>query len=101
MSPTTLSPSVFTRWGTFVTRRKWYVACISALVLALLVALSATTSAGYANTFSLPGAESQKATDLLTQHFPAQAGRSARIVFHSDAPRTDPAPQQRVTDLLN
>ncbi len=98
--PTTLSSSIFTRWGTFVTRRKWYVAGASVLVLASLLTLSAATSAGYANTFSLPGSESQKATDLLTQHFPAQAGRSARIVFHSEAPLTDPATQQRVTDIL-
>jgi RND superfamily putative drug exporter len=85
----------------FVTRRKWYVAGASALVLASFVVLSALTSAGYANTFSLPGSESQKASDLLTQHFPTQAGRSATVVFHSDAPLTDAATQQRVTDIIS
>jgi RND superfamily putative drug exporter len=97
---TSLSPSAFTRWGTFVARRKWYVAGTSTLVLAALVTLSAATSAGYADQFSLPGAESQKATDLLARHFPAQGGRSARIVFRSETLLTDPATQQRVMGII-
>ncbi len=35
------------------------------------------------DSFSVPGVESQKATDLLTASFPTQAGASAQVVFHA------------------
>jgi putative drug exporter of the RND superfamily len=101
MQPISSSRSIFTRWGLFVARWKWYVAGASAIVLASLVILSVVGGAGYADTFSLPGSDSQKASDLLTQHFPTQAGSSATVVFHSDAPLTDPATQQRITDIIS
>ncbi len=35
------------------------------------------------DSFSVPGVESQRATDLLTASFPTQAGGSAQVVFHA------------------
>jgi RND superfamily putative drug exporter len=73
------------RLGRFAVRRRW-------LVLALWVAaVIALTVGGKAlggelkDQFTVPGVESQRATDLLKATFPTQAGGSAQVVFH---PRT-------------
>lgn len=43
-------------------------------------------SGEFADSFSLPGAESQRAYDLLEERFPQQAGSSATLVFRSEEP---------------
>ena len=56
----------------------------SALVLvAVLAALGvlASTGTGFSDDFSTPGTESQRAYDLLSDRFPAQAGDTATVVF--------------------
>src|SRR3984893_324565 len=56
--------------------------------IALAVGVSAIASsvgARTSNNFSLPNTGSQRATDLLTSRFPAQAGDSDQIVFHARA----------------
>src|ERR1700728_2672513 len=64
------------RVGTAVARHRravligWLVLIIGAL------GLSSGLGAKYANNFSLPGTESQRAADLLARDFPAQAGDS-------------------------
>src|ERR1700737_5231375 len=55
-------------------------------------AISSSVGTRNANNFSLPNTGSQRATDLLTTHFPAQAGDSDQIVFHARAGKLgDPA----------
>ena len=53
----------------------WLVLLIGAL------GLSGAIGTRFANNFSLPGTESQRAADLLKRDFPAQAGDSDQIVF--------------------
>jgi putative drug exporter of the RND superfamily len=44
-----------------------------------------------------PGAQSQKAEDLLEERFPAQAGGTASVVFHAKSGTlTDPANQAAI-----
>jgi RND superfamily putative drug exporter len=93
--------SLFQRWGAFVARRKWPVAAAGVVTLAAVIAVSTLFGGTYATKFSLPGAESAKAATLLTDHFPAQSGKSARIVFHSDSAITDPQTQQRIAGILD
>ncbi|HEX5146481.1 MAG TPA: hypothetical protein VFV85_05625, partial [Conexibacter sp.] len=50
-----------------------------ALLVGLLV-LSGAAGTRYAETFSLPNTDSQRAFDLLKQDFPAQSGDSDQIV---------------------
>ncbi len=54
-------------------------------IVTLVVAGMAAGAVGsqFRNVFSLPGTETQKVQDLLTQRFPKQAGDSAQIVFHA------------------
>jgi putative drug exporter of the RND superfamily len=68
---------------------RWCIAHRRRVVLAwLAVAVLTTVVAGavgrnYATNFSLPGTESQRARDLLTQEFKAQSGDIDTIVFHT------------------
>jgi len=61
-----------------------------ALALLALFACWQAFGAGYENAFTLPGAETQKAQDLLQARFPQLAGDRARIVF--PATRVSPIP---------
>jgi RND superfamily putative drug exporter len=48
-----------------------------------LLALSGAAGTRYAETFSLPGTDSQRAYNLLRADFPAQSGDSDQIVLHA------------------
>jgi RND superfamily putative drug exporter len=72
-------------------------------ILLLIAALGISGALGtrYANNFSLPGTESQRAADLLTRDFPAQAGDSDQIVLgvqHGSV--TEAAVRSRVEPML-
>ena len=47
-------------------------------------ALAGASGGGFVDNFSLPGSESQKATDLLKSKFPQQAGDSSQVVFKAN-----------------
>ncbi|HWK29823.1 MAG TPA: hypothetical protein VNS09_24865, partial [Solirubrobacter sp.] len=47
----------------------------------VLAALWGTAAGDFANSFSLPGTESQRAYDLLKEKFPSQSGDTASVVF--------------------
>jgi RND superfamily putative drug exporter len=70
-------------------------------VLALAAALVVSAVAGNDFKDKLEGThtESQQARDLLTEHFPSQAGDSAFIVFRADGSISDPAMQARVAAI--
>jgi RND superfamily putative drug exporter len=83
-----------------LTRRR--TVAIGWLVL-LLGALGVSGAVGtrYANDFSLPGTESQRAADLLARDFPAQAGDSDQIVLAArQGTVTDAAVRARVEPVL-
>src|SRR6266508_3322265 len=54
----------------------------------------------YSNNFSLPGAESQRALDLLKARFPARSGDTADIVFWADAGANDPGVRSQMQGLI-
>src|SRR5262245_12393697 len=72
------------------------------LLLAVSVlGLKSAIGDGYADDYTVPGVESQQATDLLQDRFPAQAGSSGRVVFHVDDGRLDePANQAIIADTV-
>ena len=83
-------------------RRLVAVAWISFVAAAFL--LSAAVGSGYVNNFSLPGTESQRATDLLKQRFPQQSGDSSRVVFQTSTGKLSDAGRraqiERVVDRV-
>jgi RND superfamily putative drug exporter len=85
----------------------WCVAHRRRVVMAwVAVAVLATVLAGsigrhYATNFSLPGTDSQRASDLLTREFSAQSGDADTIVFHVSRDTIDaPAVRTAITPLL-
>ena len=82
------------RWGRFAAGHHWH------LVVGWLVLIAAVWGIGLGlggesnNNFSLPGAPSQEALDLLQTQFPVAAGTSATVVYHTTNGanfKTDPA----------
>jgi putative drug exporter of the RND superfamily len=73
----------------------WLVALVG------LGALTSTVGSAYNDSFTLPGTESTKALNLLQHAFPAQAGESDTIVWHTATGSVnDPAVRARVTAML-
>jgi putative drug exporter of the RND superfamily len=73
----------------------WLVLLIAAL------GVSGALGSRFANNFSLPGTESQRAADLLARDFPAQAGDSDQIVVAArQGTVTDAAVRSRVVPML-
>jgi len=73
--------SLLGRWARLAVRRRWAVIVCWAVVLSVFGVLSQVYGGHFVDSFKLPGAESQKALDLLRSRFPSQAGDSATLVF--------------------
>jgi RND superfamily putative drug exporter len=70
-------------------------------VLVAAIVLSGAVGTRYASNFSLPGTDSQRATDLLQRDFPSQAGDVDQIVLHTPhAHVADAAVRARVAPML-
>jgi RND superfamily putative drug exporter len=81
---------------------RWCIAHRRVVVLAWIVLVIGVTaiaqSAGrqYANNFTLPGTDSQRASDLLSQRFPTQSGDLDTIVWHVASGTATDGPTQAV-----
>ncbi|MEW2519485.1 MMPL family transporter [Actinacidiphila alni] len=95
------------RLGRFSFRRRRLVLLVWVAVLAAIGIGAASVSSSTTDTFSIPGTQSQKALDLLTEQFPQASadGATARVVFEAPHGRkmtsgTDKAEVERlVADL--
>jgi len=72
-------PGALYRWGAFAARNRWKVVGAWVAFLVLFGAFSFAVKGQFADRFTIPGAESQTAYDLLNERFPSQAGDVARI----------------------
>ncbi|WP_338702817.1 MMPL family transporter [Streptomyces sp. Q6] len=85
-------------------RRRRYVALLWVLLLGGIGYASSAAPAPPADSFSMPGTESQKAFDLLDQKFPAASaeGATARVVIRAPEGEklTDPAQKTDVKKLV-
>ncbi len=74
---------------------------IAGLTLASLIALSAVAPEAPPDNFNVPGAESQEALDLFTEHVPALAGVDATVVFTVDQGKvTQPENRNAIEESL-
>ena len=71
------------RWGRYAAGHHWPVIAAWVVLLAGVWALGIGLGGEANNDFTLPGASSQEALDLLEDDFPAAAGTSATVVYHS------------------
>jgi RND superfamily putative drug exporter len=88
----------FARWC-FIHRK----AVLAAWLIALIgfFAIGQLAGASYAQNDSLPGTDSAKALQVLTTHFPAQAGDSEQIVVQAkQGTLRSPAARTAVTSML-
>ena len=76
---------VLHRLGLFAARRKWVVLGVWIVGIAALIALAHGFGSNTSNDLSLPGTDSQAATDLLAANFPPQQNGSSPLVFHTTA----------------
>ncbi|MFM2412105.1 MAG: hypothetical protein RLZZ587_438 [Actinomycetota bacterium] len=78
--------SRFLAWvGRLVSARPWRVVITFVLSLFILGGVAGGVGAGFSNTINMGESDSQAATDLLADRFPAAAGDSALVVLHSDS----------------
>jgi RND superfamily putative drug exporter len=87
--------------ASWITTHRKYVAIGWILALIAVNALAQSAGTSYSNNFTLPGSDSQRASDLLRHSFPAQAGDRDTIVFkvaHGDVRQA--AVQARMSALF-
>ena len=82
------------RWGHFAATHHWWVIGTWVVLVPALWVLGLAVGGEPDNTFTLPGSPSQDAQDRLEADFPAAAGASATVVYHSrPAPTSRPTPR--------
>ncbi|MEV5596908.1 MMPL family transporter [Streptomyces sp. NPDC052496] len=83
--------------GRFAFRRRRFVALIWVVLLAVAGVGAATASSPAADSFSVPGTESQQTFDLLGERFPGTKadGATARVVFKAPDGQQVTAPAQK------
>ncbi len=91
---------LFDRWPRFAARHPWRVIA-GAIVIILALAFSSNIFGGnYVNSFTIPGAESQRAFELLSERFPQQAGDTATVVIKADAGIEASETQDEIAELV-
>src|SRR6266542_2091378 len=81
-------------------RNRWKMLAFWIVALIGIITLGNVAGGNYSSDFSLPGAESQKAFDLLQHRFQSRSGGTADIVFYAPQGANDPSVKQRVEGLL-
>jgi putative drug exporter of the RND superfamily len=92
---------VLYRIGQFCVRRRFIVLGVWILMTVGLVAWSHSIGENTNDNLSLPGTDSQKATDTLTKSFPDQANGTSPIVLHAKSGKlTDSQYSSAVNDAV-
>lgn len=79
------------RLGRACAGRPWHTVAAWLVLAAAVVGIGQLTGGSFVNDFRVPGAESQRAADLIQRHFPAYGAESAEIVWHTaDGDLRDP-----------
>ena len=89
------------RWAALAVRRPWRVIGGWIAAIAIIGVLAGTVGGTFADTFTVPGTESQRALDTLVERFPAFSGDSAQVVFRADGTVQDPAVKERVDAFMS
>jgi RND superfamily putative drug exporter len=96
-----LVSSALHRLGALCVRRRWIVLAACLAVLVAVVALAGALGTRTTDDFSLPGTGSQKAADVLSDHFPALNDLTSPVVFESvDGKRLDEGANKQAVDAV-
>jgi putative drug exporter of the RND superfamily len=93
-----MNPSPLARVADLVYRRRYRVVLVWIVVFAAVLAIVPRFAGEFAANFSIPGTESQAATDLLEAHFPGNSGQSVNVVWEDPAGARSALP--RINGLL-
>ncbi|AUH43617.1 MMPL family transporter [Streptomyces sp. CMB-StM0423] len=93
-------PGLFARLADWSRRRRRLAILLWIVVLLGVTAASQGAGSNWRNDFSLPGTDSQAATDLLEKHGSAQAGDSLEIVFKDERGLREAGTEQDVERVL-
>jgi putative drug exporter of the RND superfamily len=89
--------------GNFSGRHPWRVISAWLVIAGAVFLLNGSIGGAPDESFSLPGAESQRAVDAIQDRFPQETLYSSNVVLHSEdgltSPETKQAVQQAVTQL--
>ena len=89
--------------GNFSGRHPWRVISVWLFAAVAIFMLNGSVGGAPDESFSLPGAESQRAVDAIQDRFPQETLYSSNVVFHSEdgltSPETKQAVEQAVTQL--
>ena len=80
---------VLYRIAQFCVRRRFVVAIVWVVAAVVLVGVSHRLGDNTNDNLSLPGTNSQRATDLLGKSFPAQANGTSPIILHARSGQPD------------
>ena len=94
MTSSTRPASRFVRLARVCSRHRWRTFLIWLLALFALQGLAAGVGIKKISSFRLPGTESQRAYDLLAEHFPAAKGDSDQIVFKARSGKLTDGPNK-------
>ena len=91
------------RIGHFAGRHPWRVLAAWVLIAVTAVMLNSSFGGAPDESFSIPGAESQRAADAIEDRFPQETLNSSNVIFHDENGLAEPAAkaavQQAVTQL--
>src|SRR4051812_33157352 len=89
--------------GNFSGRHPWRIISAWLFVAAAVFMLNSSIGGAPDESFSLPGAESQRAADAIQDRFPQETLYTSNVIFHSEeglrSPESKKAVQQAVTSL--
>jgi len=91
---------VLYRIGNFAGRHPWRVIAGWLVVAAAALMLNSSIGGQPDESFSLPGAESQRAADTIQDRFPQQTVYSSNVIFHSERGLSDPATKAAVEQAV-
>jgi putative drug exporter of the RND superfamily len=89
------------RIGHFSGRHPWRVLATWLVIVAGVFVLNGSIGGSPDETFRLPGAESQRAADLIQDRFPQQTIYTSNVIFHSDKGLTAPAAKAQVAQAVH
>jgi RND superfamily putative drug exporter len=94
-------PSRFARLAHVCNRHRWRTFLVWLLALVVVQVVAQSVGVKQISNFRLPGTESQRAYDLLAEHFPAAKGDTDQLVLRArSGTLNDPANKERIEAAL-
>ncbi|MGH3028906.1 MAG: hypothetical protein ACRDMW_10175, partial [Gaiellaceae bacterium] len=90
-----LATGALARWMRACATHPWRVFLAWGGIVVLLVILVAAVGGGLKDEFSIPGSDTQRATDLIESEFAAEQGAVLNLVFAAPEGETLDTPERR------